>query len=211
MNNFIFNQVEYKSIDELYFAYYLQELKDNGFVKEFSYETTTYDLASSQSMPYVKKMKTKDKVVNEHYLHGASLTSDFTIEWDKSAMSVFVLNPFEPIEDPKVFAFRLSTNALPTRSQIEIKPYSEVNTTSSISFPVKQKWVFQKYGEYIQKIVPYNPSNTKCLFSLTFYPKLVIKDLKYKVNTKNAKKGTSKIKGSYKTLEQFLDDFKATN
>lgn len=208
MKSYSLNEVEYKSIDELYFAYYLEELKNHGYIRDYKYEYHTYVLAGSKSLRYTKQLKTKTKEMREAILKPVTLTSDFTIEWAWKAKGIFFLDANKPIEDVKSIPFRLSIHPNNLVSEIEVKPYNEINTSSSISFPVKQKWVYAQHGEYIQKIIPYNPKNEKCLFSLTFYPEAVIEDLKYKVNSKFGKKGESKIKGNYRTILEYLDDIK---
>lgn len=196
--------VEYKSLEEVYFAAYLEELRINGFISSFHYEKHTFELTDSVSIPYLKQLKTKVVSKDEHILAKTSLTSDFTIYWNDKASNIFFLDK-SPIRNVKRIPFRVDNNL--KISEVEIKAINESNTSSSISFPVKQKWVYDKHKIFIQKIKPFDPKNVKSLFTLTFYPEFVINDLTYKRTTKFGIKGTTKIKGKFKTIKTFLETY----
>ena len=195
---------EFKSTIELYFSYYLEELQDNGYIDWWGYESSTYDLSESVSLPYkqyLKSGKIKDKL--EHVMHKASITADFTIEWLEKAKNVFYLDVNEPIDymsSVRDIPFRVNGNLV---SEVEIKGSSERTTSSSVSFPYKQKWCYQLYKVYIQKIKPIHPTKG-LLFGDTFTPKKVIKEEVYKRDCKWGKKGESKLKYEIKTLDEFI-------
>ena len=53
------NKYEMKSIVELYFSYYLDELQEAGFIKDWEYETFTFQLAEPVKYFYLKKKYSK--------------------------------------------------------------------------------------------------------------------------------------------------------
>lgn len=199
MNNIFKSQVEE------YFSYYLEELQEAGYVREWSYESDTFVLSESISKPYLQQGKYKVLEKTEHLLHKASITADFTIVWTDKAENIFYLNRNKPINcSVKDIPFRI-TNIDPPTSYIEIKGSHEANTSSSISFPYKQKWLYDKEGIFIQKIKPFAyKSKSGILFQSTFTPKKVISIEKYTRNCKFGRKDESKLKYNYKILNQFL-------
>lgn len=203
-----------KSIIELYFIFYLEELREAGYVKEWWYEKNTYKLSDSIKLSYKKQLKTKVIQQEEHILEGASCTSDFTILWEPKAYNAFVLTPGIPVKDVRKIPFRISSfvidddyvnnSKVELYSEVEIKGPTESTTSSSVSFPYKAKWVYQLYQVYIQKIKPFSYKNTKgILFNDTFWPKKVLEYERYKKDCKWGKANTSKIKFSTKTLEKY--------
>ncbi len=199
---------QFKSTIEEYFSYYLNELKDNGFIEWWKYESNTYNLSDSISsiyLQYDKKGNIKEK--SESLMREASITSDFTIKWLEKAKNVFYLDRTEPIHYMsriKQIPFRVD-NIIDKISQVEIKGSSEASTSSSVSFPYKQKWCYQMYNIYIQKIKPFHPTKG-LLFEETFTPLKVMEYEIYKRDCKWGKAGTSKIKYKNITIEQFLQN-----
>lgn len=197
--------IEFKSDEEKYFSYYLDELKEAGFVNEWSYETSTFELCKPYSRKYQKQLKTKVVEKEEFLLHKSSITIDFTIIWDYKASNIFFLNGFYPIScDIKTIPFRL-IKPIGNCSYIEIKPTNESTTTSSISFPLKQKQLMKDHHVYCQKIKPFDLKGKNCLFEKTFVPKKVLKEEVYKRDSKFGRKGESKFKFKTKSLTEFLE------
>ena len=195
--------MEYKSKEELYFSFYLEELKEAGYVKSWGYEVSKFQLTEPYSRSYLKQLKTKVKEEEEFLLHGSSITADFTINWRTKADGIFVLDDGEAVLKVKDIPFRFQ-NELSFKSQIEVKAINESKTSSSYSFPYKQKFCLYLHNVFIQKIKPFDPEK-KCLFSDTFVPDKVLQCEKYKRDSKHGKKGESKIKYKIKTLEEFVD------
>ena len=200
------NLKNFKSLEELYFSYYLEELKEAGYIKSWRYEISKFQLTEPYIRTYLKQLKTKIVEKEEFLLHGSSITADFTILWTEKAKNIFYLDNYYAIKDIKSIPFRLGELGIKT-SYIEIKPTNESKTSSSISFPYKQKFCLNEYGIYIQKIKPFD-SKKKCLFSDTFTPNDVIKSQIYLKDCKYGKKGDSKIKYEIKTLNEFIKNKK---
>jgi len=196
----------FKSKEELYFSYYLEELQENGFINFWRYESDTYTLSPKLEMPYEKRMKTKVKTEYEFLLHPSSITADFTIQWNDKAANIFYLDRYAPIKSVKAIPFRLNKLGSDC-SLIEVKGAHTFKTnTSDISFPYKQKFLFEKYKIYIQKIKPFDTNvNKNTLFQSTFTPKKVIDSEKYVKNTAKNKIGDTKLKYSPITLQEFVN------
>lgn len=199
--------MEFKSKEEQYFYYYCLELKETGFIKNVFYEKATFNLCAPYSRSYLQKTARGVKEMSESLLEKSSLTADFTIEWAEQAKNIFYLDSSTPIScKVKDIPFRLCSPDV-LISHIETKAVHEFGTSSSISFPYKQKQVLKDYSIYIQKIKPFSAKGEKCLFEKTFTPKMVIAEEVYQVNTKQGKKGESKLRYEVKTLEEFLTHF----
>jgi len=200
-------EIKFKSDEELYFSWYLEELQEAGYIESWGYEISKFQLTEPHSRKYLKQMKTKVKEEDEFLLHGSSITADFTIDWSKKALNVFVADSSIPVVKIKELPFRLGEEGWEDFliSYIEVKPIVEIQN-SSVSFPYKQKFCLDRHGIYIQKIKPFD-TKKKCLFSDTFFPKKVLECQKYKVNCKGGKIGESKIKHKIvRTLKEFVDE-----
>ena len=97
---------QYKSKEELYFMYYLDQLKAHEYVKKWGYEVSTFDLTDPYKREYTKQLKTKTKVVEEHLIAKSSITADFTIHWTPKAINVFYLDSEIPVESASKIPFR---------------------------------------------------------------------------------------------------------
>lgn len=203
----------FKSKSELYFSYYLDELKREGFIDKWFYEKYTFPLSEKYERGYLKQLKTKTVRRKEFLLHPSSITADFTIIWNIKAENIFYLNPNIPVKDASLIPFRLSYH-YPEQlvSHVETKQANTFRSnTSDISFPYKQKFVRDKYNIYIQKVVPFNlNSKPKCLFLTTFTPKQAVIEEVYKKIVKKKGKiihkvGDTKFKYPTRTLNEFLN------
>lgn len=214
--NYEINGYTVKSYLEWYFALWLNELQEQGYVEKWKYEALTYPLFKGLSLPYKQQLATKVKDCSEHILAKASYTEDFYIYWTKKACNVFYLDPTVPIKDNVGdIPFRLGNpSTLDLFSLVDVKSTNASTTSSSVSQPYKAKWVYDKYGVLIHKIYPFSLGKVdykKTLFYQTFYPKQVLIEEVYQNNTKYGKVGNSKIKHEIKTFKQFINDIKRTN
>lgn len=194
------NRSDVKSNEEWFFWLYCEELIKNGYLLRAGYESSTYTLTEKVVLPYRVQGKSKVLEKEEHILHGSSITADFTLYWTSKAKNIFYYKPESIIKSKiKEIPFRVSNSMQPI-SQVEVKPIWEGNTSSSISFPYKQKQLYKDLGIYIQKIKPFDLSKS-CLFSQTFTPEKVHPETIYK---KGTNKGLSRIKYKSRTLNEFV-------
>lgn len=152
----------FKSKHEEYFSWWLEELLDRKIVFEAFYEPKSY-LLSNKLIKLNEKNKTKILLQEHKY------TPDFEFQIYPEYIHLF--NKMD---------FIISNDNL---CVIEIKPKYNMNNMNRL-FSVNQKWVWEKYGIYVQKII------VDDLFENTFIPKRYLKTdkltkdrlIKYKYN-----------------------------
>ena len=205
----IFNKtIEYKnwvfrSELEYHFCLFLEQLQENGFIKEFGYEIHKYILSESVYLPYLLQQKTKTKECTEFTLRENTYQPDFSVVWDISAENLFFLTRYKPISC-KVgeIPFRL-TREVPNSqegylSEIEVKPIFEGKLKSSTEFNIIQKQLWKEQEILIDKIQP------EKLFKQTFVPDELIASNVYQKQSKFGTKGSSKYKFHVRDLQEYL-------
>lgn len=173
-------EITYNSNEELYFSWYLDDLVEAGFIINWSKEVP-FTLSETIKYNAVKKQKKKEVTIEKTLLREHIYTLDFQINWSKSAVDLFKGRNGEPFWDND------------TISYIEIKPIFERNNMIRL-FGINQKWMHDKYGIYVQKIVPQK------LFKESFTPS------RFLLTDKGGQ--ARKINWEIRTLEQFIDDRK---
>lgn len=168
---------QFKSDEELYFSWWLDELKEKGIVLEWQYEHFTFPL-------FDKVYDGKKTLLAEH-----NYTPDFFVQFGKNYNTKF---GFKALLEPSFSAL------------VDVKGgYS--NNFNDMRFPLNQKWMYQKFGLYVNKIIPVSGFRInskkekvlkKCLFSETFTPK------KYLL-TPTGKERT--IHWKVRSVEEFLE------
>jgi hypothetical protein len=172
---FMIHWYSFDSDEELFFSYYLNELEEHGVIKEWSYHPEKFLLSERIVHIYEKQLKTKSIIKDSVILNNHEYQADFFIRWNPqwygkiymSLTSKLYVNDFYFIaSNDKHFTV------------VDVKgTFAGKHNNSAISFPLDQKWTYQKYGIYVQKIVPVprlykgklTPSDS--LFPNTFTPK----------------------------------------
>lgn len=210
-NEYYLNNYKFRSFLEYYFALWLNELQERDYIKKWTYEETTFPLFDGLKLPYLKKLKTKNKIVDEHIFDVASFTEDFCIYWEFKSENIFYLNHAIPVtKNVSEIPFRLGDGKT-LITYVDVKSTNASTTSSSVSYPYKAKWVYQKYGILIHKIYPFSLGKTdykKCLFYQTFFPKKVIEEQVYIKSGKWGRVGDSKLKFPVKTVDEYLKTIK---
>ena len=164
----------FDSKEEKYFYHWLLEIQAKGYIKEIIRGDELSFLLSEKAISTRKvEIKTKTKVVDFSLLQQHVYTPDFKIIWNKSAEAL--LFSIDSFDDRYVFVANLINGEYV--SYIEIKPsFDKTNMTRL--FGINQKWMFAKYGIYVQKILPYKTSkkSDNCFFKETFVPEQYHKD-----------------------------------
>ncbi len=167
------NKSEWDSKEEMYFSWYLDELFINGFIKSYERQPDSYLLLSKITYPWKKQLKTKVKDMESPLFQAHNYTADFKIVWDYVAHDTFFAKQRDGVQ----------LNTYPFVAQdirdgegniveenisiIEIKPSFDMQNMTRL-FGINQKWVYDRYGVYVQKIVV---TGTKgALFPTTFTP-----------------------------------------
>lgn len=137
----------FDSDEELEFYCWLKESEKFGLITDIRHEPKTFELSDRATIRFKKHLKTKTKMVDKFILHPHVYTPDFDffISNDKlRALNFFVPN----IGGMMVVDVKGGFNK------------------SGDRFSVNQKWVWFKYGVYVQKIVPFT------LFLKTWVPEV---------------------------------------
>lgn len=169
---------------ELYFTWYLDELKEYGFVKEYHREPETILVLPAYTHLREKHFKTKENESEMFNLLGeVTYTYDFRIIWNDSALNIFT----EPFIKGKAFRFGQPTfishyikieDNVELVSYVDVKPHNSAarfggNLSSFYTFPFIQKFLMTNMNLYINKVIPKNQGKygvNTCLFAKTFTP-----------------------------------------
>ena len=181
----------YDSPEELYVSWYLDEMIEAGYVIKYDYQPDSFALSSKGTYGWRKKLKTKNKDMVSTLLQEHVYTADFEVMWEPSAVSLLLkalggtlkgrLTPFwAEITSP-------DSNIISTW---EVKPLFDRNNMTRL-FTINQKWVYDKYGIYVQKIIPQK------LFKDTFTPE------RYLLTDSGKQK--RKLNFTPRTLEEYVE------
>lgn len=160
------SEITFDSMEEMYFAWYLHELKEEGFILRWKYQPKPFNLSDSAKYDYLIALKTKTKTIRKTLLKPHQYTADFMIVWSDKAINIFFKNP-KSFGDPMKFPFMaryVDSKLKAWQSIIDVKGTFNQHE-SWTKFSIAQKWVWQKYQIYIQKIEPVK------LFKASFTPK----------------------------------------
>ena len=186
------NQV-FDSLDELYISWYLEELKQNGFILNYKYEPDSFILGNddvkSRKLEYIQlQTKVSRKESFPTLLQGHKYTPDFKILWNEVARNMFFIEhvKIDYINIP--FTIYKSLNSI-----IEVKPNSGKHRGSKDKTNISRKWVMDKYDLYVEQIM------YEVLFNTTFYPTRFI--------TKDGRRMSSQIRHSTQNKMRTLNEY----
>lgn len=147
----------FKSDEELYFSWYLDELKEAGFVSNWWYEPSTFILTTPVTKEVRKEIKLKTKiktiVSNKVLMSGSDYTPDFLVQF-KHLPPFLMDNLFITKADNGSLNWWVDTKG----------SFNGRNNNSAITFPLKQKMLYYTQGILVEKIIPGK------LFANTFTP-----------------------------------------
>jgi hypothetical protein len=175
---------EYKSDEELYFAAWIDELKECNIVLDSFYEKIKFDLSGPIRYPILKTLKTKQKIETYSLMDGHYYTCDFAVKWNpeyKEILFRFINDPRSQSKPP--FFASLSKKDDCPYTFFETKGAFDYNNMTRL-FMINQKWIYSVYGVYIHLI------KIPDIFKKTFTP------LKYKFT----KSGRQLRKINYKVI-----------
>jgi hypothetical protein len=156
---------KYRSWEELYMSWWLDELIQAGYVESYSYEKRTLVLMSEVKVPWFEQKKTGVKEKLHHLFHESTYTPDFGINWTPKAEGIFI--PGRSCNKRPYF-IGAEFDGLGASCLIDVKGDHAMGASkgnfSQFSFPYKQKMAYQNLKIYVQKVVPVK------LFRDTFIP-----------------------------------------
>lgn len=151
----------YKSKEELYFSWWLDELKSKGYIKKYEYECESLELAPPLQNSYTEELKTKTKEKSETLIREHIYTPDFKIFWTEKAKGVFWDSGRQ-----NIWPFRQVGEDL--TSYVEVKGGFDSGNMTRL-FIVNQKWLYSKLGIFVNLVKITNKKGG--FFDKTFTPK----------------------------------------
>ena len=137
------NSTEFKRNEERYFAWYLEELVDTGYIQKFSYEPESIQLSPTLFQFKETPLKTKIKTTRHKLLSEHIYTPDFKIWWEEKAEGIFHSDSYTGTP----FAAIQSISYIETKGTFD--PYNMTRL-----FRINQKWCYDKYKIFINLIIP---------------------------------------------------------
>lgn len=198
--------MNFESQEEIYFYWYLKELEEAGIISKITYQPKPFLLAPKKSLVFKQQLKTKIKEKEITLFQEHSYQADFMFWWsEKARFKMFVKHNDILNQSFKNFPFIANTgkDLWTSFSVIDVKGTFNQNDAHR-RFSIDQKWVFQQYGVYVQKIITHPQINKKgkmipasALFPNTFLPgRFSLTDIALRAR---------KIKYSYHTLKEYLE------
>jgi hypothetical protein len=185
---------KYDSNDEMYFHWYLMTLKEHNFILEYELQPKPFILSEPIVSKYVKPMKrVEDKILKYTILNGHVYTPDAKIIWNPNRAKGILYDNFIFDIDNIPTTERhdtLSFIAILDISYIEIKPSHDFQNMTRL-VKLNQKWVFDKYKEFVNIITPQK------LFNETFTPS------RYFYTDKSSQQRKLNYK-NIKTIDEFI-------
>jgi len=199
------------SREEEWFSWYLEELEQAGYLRWCMYQPTSFELSSPATLLGLSEQRTT-KEVTVHLFKDHKYTADWRIEWNENAEGLFYWQTgrrykgrFHSFSD-KTRAEYIPFLVYNGMTYVDVKGgFIGRNNTSAVTFPLNQKWVYDKFDQIVQKVVI--SDDTKGLFYRTFTPKKVLESHVYKTD-RSAPAGSSKLKYEPITLEQYAESKK---
>lgn len=173
---------DFDSKEEWQFHHWLLEAEKADLIYNITYHPESYLLSEKASIWTEKKLKTKTKNIEKFLLHPHSYQIDFKFKIKNKLM-------FEFLQKIRIAADK--------EICIDVKGnFAGKNNSTAVTFPLNQKWIYQQYGIYVQKIVPDK------LFKATWIPEACRLTPKKKQPVKKYIK--------FKSISEFLSKSKQT-
>lgn len=199
------DNIKLDSDEEMYFLWWLEELKAKGYVKDYTMQPEAFKLFEGIAYTWYKPKPTKKEPNRTEFkenwlLEPAEYTTDARIVWEPKAQGIFY-NPRVPLHSK---CNLLIANNEPKGNEdvwrqisfVEVKPSFDQNNMTRL-FVTKQKWVYGLYSIYVNLITPVK------LFEKTFTP------TRYLFTNKSGAKRT--LHHKVRTLEEYVEIMKKQN
>lgn len=159
-----YNGLEFDSVGEMHFYWWLEELKDNGYVSNIELQPTPFPLSEKVSMSFTKHLKTKSQVKQFTVMREHIYTADVLFWFTGKADGIFHVGfNTESPDHTKQELSSLKTYKDLGYCYVELKPSFDQNNMTRLAV-LNQKWVMEKYGKFINIVIP------EKLFEKTFTP-----------------------------------------
>lgn len=163
----------FDSDEELWFSWYLEELRLRGLVDKWE-RAKSFQLSDAVRMTFIKPATGKHKKerhVEKDWVSGHVYTPDFKIWWRPSACDAGLVQcwQFEPakLREDVPFIANIDPSLPEMTSLIEVKPMFDAHGKTQWS-SMQIKWVMAKFNLHVQMVKI--GTKPKCLFDRTFTP-----------------------------------------
>ena len=204
-----------KNDNELYFEWWLEELKSVGLVKVYERECETYKVQQPVVVFYKQHYVRKEAIFRNFDLVSPIVyTPDYEVVFSEKLMNklfgfidtdTMTMVEYEPLEKGNYYQETLFYTTVREfedfRVIFDVKPPSKAlqfsgKLGSSREFPVKRALLFENHKLIANKVVPVGSETS--LFKKTFMPK------RYRYTDGGTM--LRKIKGKYRSLEEWLNE-----
>lgn len=190
---------ELDSKEELYFQWFLEELKAEGYIKYYTLQPTSFILCDAVTYNWEKPKPTKkepNRVESKisSLLEGSVYTADAKIYWADKAIGVFCTGELSNPRDNRFIADYNEDRELV--SHVEVKPLFDMQNMTRV-FITKQKWIYQLYSIYINLVTPIT------LFTKMFTPNRYL--------FTDGGRQLRKTKHKIRTLNEYVEYMKSKN
>jgi len=187
-----YDGIEFASKEEIYFRWYLDDLKAAGIITSFDYQPAAWVLSDGAKAMQTIELKTKTKKVERTLFRPKTYQPDFLVYFNLECLATV-----DFYEDFKKYSITRKPADIPFLGgsggccSVDIKPKFERDSARSRAFSLIQAWVFHLYNIYVQPIV------YQKLFEKTFTPaRFLLTD-----RTGKARKINFKVR----SLQEFID------
>lgn len=172
------DKTDFASDEEYFFYWWLVEGENAKCISDIRYQPKTYELSPRQIRDYEKQLKTKTKIVERFIFQPHSYTPDFSFRVSFPVSECFIFS--------KYFG----------ESEITVDVKGTFNMYGDPKqFSINQKWMYEKFKVYIEKIVP------EKLFEKSWCPEVARYSPKLKKPVKKFV-GVTDIDGFLKSMEE---------
>jgi hypothetical protein len=173
-----------KNLIETYFEWYVNELKEAGYVKIIKREPFPILVSDAVEHTRYNFVTKKPRLESYRLFQQNTYTCDYIIIWEKHALEIFynLLDDNKPIRTYCPF-YAMTDSQGEHVSFVDVKPAPGAmvfgNNTTGYTFPILQKIIYTIYGIYVNKAIPIplmskgkvKSGNKLALFTTTFVPK----------------------------------------
>ena len=158
----------FRSMDELYISWYLQELQDHGYIEKWAYEPETFQLGNGENLLRKTSYEQLQTKVKESCLYPMLIgkheyTPDFKIKLNPKAEWIFFNFHSGVISETIPFILYKSMIGI-----LEVKFEKGKFQGSKAKTNISRKWLLDKHDKFAQEI------RYKELFVSSFTPKRYI-------------------------------------
>jgi len=204
---------DFASDEEAYMNWYLLELELEGYIRDVEYQPKSFPICSPAKITHLVYGKRKGIFTKEvTLLQGSEYTADWAWIWTEKAKNIFfATHSYLNKKDYPFIANKSQIDPLIHFSVIDVKGNFDPNNNIRM-FSMNQKIIYDKYGIYVQGIVPkpsvkiddkVSPAKItvkpkSALFYSTFTPQRYL--------TTDVSNKPRKILYPVKTLKEFVDE-----